>query len=182
MFKYLSSTSVLAGALFVVAPAMAQEPAVAEDSGIADIVVTAQRRDESVQKVALSIEVFSGDTLQDRGIARPDDLTKLAPGIQVGGGATTQIYIRGVGDFGVVATANPAVVTSLNGVAIARPQAISGNFFDLERVEIPERSARDTVWTQCQRWGAQPDRGKAEIWRNIRLCPGDLWQLQCVWQ
>jgi iron complex outermembrane receptor protein len=105
-------------------------------SGIQDIVVTAQRRKESVQKTALSIAVFSGDTLRDRGVGQPDDLTKLAPGIQVGGGATTQIYIRGVGDFGVAATANPAVVTSIDGVAIARPQAISGNFFDLDRVEI----------------------------------------------
>ncbi len=136
MIKQFLSTSALVGVLFVVTPAMAQDAASADEGGISDIVVTAQRREESVQKAALSIEVFSGDTLRDRGIAQPDDLTKLAPGIQVGGGSTTQIYIRGVGDFGVIATANPAVVTSLNGVAIARPQAISGNFFDLERVEI----------------------------------------------
>lgn len=106
------------------------------DQGISDIVVTAQRRAESVQKAALSIEVFSGGKLAERGIVQPDQLTKLAPGIQVGGGSTTQVYVRGVGDFGVVATANPAVITSLNGVAISRPQAISGNFFDLERVEV----------------------------------------------
>jgi iron complex outermembrane recepter protein len=137
MIRYLLSTSALASALFVAAPTLAQEAAAAdENSGISEILVTAQRRAENVQTTALSIEVFSGDTLRDRGVAQPDDLTRLAPGIQVGGGATTQIYIRGVGDFGVVATANPAVVTSLNGVSIARPQAISGNFFDLERVEI----------------------------------------------
>ena len=52
--------------------------------GISDIVVTAQRRAESVQKAALSIEVFSGDKLAERGIVQPDQLTKLAPGIQVG--------------------------------------------------------------------------------------------------
>jgi iron complex outermembrane recepter protein len=136
MIKQLLSTSALVGVLFAATPALAQAAAATDEGGISDIVVTAQRREESVQKAALSIEVFSGDTLRDRGVAQPDDLTKLAPGIQVGGGSTTQIYIRGVGDFGVIATANPAVVTSLNGVAIARPQAISGNFFDLERVEI----------------------------------------------
>lgn len=103
---------------------------------IGDIVVTAQRRSESVQKTALSISVFSGDTLAKQGISQPDDLTKLATGLQVGGGTSTQIFVRGVGDFGVVATANPAVVVSVNGVSIARPQGVSGNFFDLERVEI----------------------------------------------
>jgi iron complex outermembrane receptor protein len=104
--------------------------------GIQDIVVTAQRRSESAQKAALSIEVFSGADLRAAGVAKADDLTKLAPGIQAGGGTTAQIYIRGVGDFGVTATANPAVVTNLDGVTISRPQAIAGNFFDLERVEV----------------------------------------------
>lgn len=106
------------------------------DQGIGEIVVTAQRREESAQKTALSIEVFGGDSLRAAGIAKPDDLTKLAPGLQVGGGTTTQVYVRGVGDFGVTATANPAVATSIDGVAIARPQAISGNFYDIERIEL----------------------------------------------
>ncbi|WP_427968698.1 TonB-dependent receptor [Altererythrobacter sp.] len=138
MIRELKGSVALGVLAFASLPAFAQDqqtPA-ADDGSIHDIVVTAQRRSESVQKTALSIEVFSGDTLSERGIARPDDLTKLATGLQVGGGTTTQVYIRGVGDFGVTATANPAVVTSLNGVAIARPQAISGNFFDLERVEV----------------------------------------------
>lgn len=140
MLKGLLGSTTLAG-LVVVGPAYAQDAGTltaqgGSDDGIQDIVVTAQRREQSVQKTALSIEVFSGNSLAQRGITQPDDLTKLAPGVQVGGGSTSQIYIRGVGDFGVVATANPAVVTSLDGVAIARAQAIAGNLFDLERVEI----------------------------------------------
>ncbi len=113
-----------------------QPPQGADPQGIGDIVVTAQRRSESVQRAALSIEAFSGADIANRGVTRPDDLTKIATGVQIGGGTSTQIYVRGVGDFGVVATANPAVVTNLNGVPISRPQAISGNFFDLERIEL----------------------------------------------
>lgn len=105
-------------------------------SGIQEIIVTAQRREESAQKAALAIEVFSGSTLGERGITQPDDITKLATGVQIGGSTTPLIYIRGVGDFGVIATANPAVVTNFNGVPISRPQAIGGNFFDLERLEV----------------------------------------------
>ncbi|PCG13101.1 TonB-dependent receptor [Sphingomonas adhaesiva] len=113
-------------------------PASAEANaqGIGDIVVTAQRRTEDAQRTALSIEVLGGEQLRNVGVSNPDDITKVVPGVQVSGGATTQIYVRGVGDFGVTAVANPAVVTSLDGVAISRPQAISGNLFDLERVEV----------------------------------------------
>ena len=110
--------------------------AAAPANELAEVLVTAQRRTEDIQKAALSIEVFGGDDLRAAGVSKADDLTKLAPGLQISGGTTTQVYVRGVGDFGVTATANPAVATSVDGVAIARPQAISGNFFDLERVEL----------------------------------------------
>jgi iron complex outermembrane recepter protein len=118
------------------AAAKAETKAEASVTELGEVLVTAQRRTEDIQKAALSIEVFSGDVLRDAGIAKPDDLIKLAPGLQVAGGTTTQVYVRGVGDFGVTATANPAVATSLDGVGVARPQAISGNFFDIERIEL----------------------------------------------
>lgn len=134
MIKYLMSGSALAIVLVAAPPVSAQQAAAA--NGIGDVVVTAQRREESAQKAALAIEVFKGDQLRQLGVVRVDDLTKLAPGLQIAGGSTPQIYIRGVGDFGVVATANPAVATSLDGVGINRPQAVPGNFFDLERIEV----------------------------------------------
>lgn len=142
MRKSLGFVSVAAIALATAAPAYAQNESPdaagseSSEAGITDIVVTAQRREENVQKTALSIEVFGGEELRAAGVLKADDLTKLAPGIQAAGGTTAQIYIRGVGDFGVTATANQAVVTNLDGVTISRPQAIAGNFFDLERVEI----------------------------------------------
>lgn len=136
---HLALTSSLIGLAATSAPVLAQNAAPAAedgDQGINDIVVTAQRREENVQKTALSIEVFSGADLRAAGVAKADDLGKLAPGIQTGGGTTAQIYIRGVGDFGVTATANQAVVTNIDGVTISRAQAIAGNFFDVERVEV----------------------------------------------
>lgn len=139
--------TLIAGVALIAVPAFAQNSAEGEaqaaqtatgsqSSGISDIVVTAQRRQESVQKTALAIEVLSGDTIQQRGVLSASDLTKVATGIQASAGGFNQIYVRGVGDFGVTIAANPAVVTNLNGVPITRPQAIAGNFFDLERVEV----------------------------------------------
>lgn len=59
-----------ASALIHAAPAMAQADALA--SGIDDIVVTAQKRDQRLQEVPISVSAISGDTLQDRGVT---DLT-----------------------------------------------------------------------------------------------------------
>lgn len=133
--KHLFGTTALAACLSTGHSAYAQE-LTDEPIGLEEIIVTAQRRAESVQDTALSIDVVRGETLQVKGIENTNDLTKLAPGIQASSGTVAQFYIRGVGDFGIVANANPGVVTSLNGVVITRPQAINGNIFDLERVEI----------------------------------------------
>jgi iron complex outermembrane receptor protein len=107
-----------------------------QEAGIVDIVVTAQRRTENAQRTALSIAVIGGDSLRTRGLANPDDITKLVPGVQINGGATTQITVRGVGDFGTTAVSNPAVIVNLDGVTLGRSQAVSGNFYDVERVEV----------------------------------------------
>lgn len=136
IFGAAAVVGIVIGASPVLAQAASNDANVDKNDGIADIIVTAQRRSENVQKAAVSIEVFSGDKLRAAGISSADDLTTLAAGVQIGGGTTPQIYVRGVGDFGVIASANPAVATSLDGVGISRPQAISGNFFDLERIEL----------------------------------------------
>ncbi len=101
-----------------------------------EIVVTAQRRSETAQRTALSITAVGGETLVTAGVSNPDDLTRVVPGVQVSGGTTTQVYVRGIGDFGVTAQANPAIVTNIDGVVVSRPQAFSGNLFDIERVEV----------------------------------------------
>lgn len=137
---FLATTSGIVGvALAPLASAQTaadEEPAVETSEGIQDIVVTAQRRDESAQRAALSISVIGGDELKSAGIVSPDDLTRIAPGIQVSGGTSTQVYVRGIGDFGATAQANAAVVTNIDGVVVSRPQAFAGNLFDIQRVEL----------------------------------------------
>jgi iron complex outermembrane receptor protein len=102
-----------------------------------EIVVTAERRPETLQKTSLAIEVMSADQLRNAGVEQARDLTKLDPSIQIGqGGPATQIYIRGVGDFGTTAISSPSVATNMDGVYISRETGIEGNFFDLARVEV----------------------------------------------
>ena len=117
--------------------AQARTPLPAAPAVLEEIVVTAQRREETLQESSLSIQVLSGEELAQAGVAHSSDLNRLIPGIQVaGGGNAAQIYIRGVGDFAASPLSNPAVAVNLDGVYISRPQGVNGSFYDLARLEV----------------------------------------------
>jgi iron complex outermembrane recepter protein len=103
-----------------------------------EVVVTAQKRSESLQKVPSAITAISGEELQQLGITQSEDLSKLTPGLAgtKAGGIMTQYYIRGVGNYGTSAFSESAVATNLNGVNLSRPTTLGGMFYDLERVEV----------------------------------------------
>lgn len=104
-----------------------------------EIVVTAQRREESIQKAAIAIDAVSGSSLVDRAITNSSDLDKIVPALSVnsGGGANTSISLRGVGTRTNNSFQETAVGISYDGVFMATPSAAAGaSFFDLERVEV----------------------------------------------
>ncbi|WP_052034169.1 TonB-dependent receptor [Sphingobium lactosutens] len=115
--------------------AIAQDSAPADD-GLAEIVVTAQRKAETAQKAALAIAVIQPEAMAN--VLRPADLTTLAPALQIStaSGASPIIFLRGVG----TQTSNPytdsAIAVNYDGVYIGRPTSTSGFFYDLERVEV----------------------------------------------
>ena len=109
----------------------------ADSGGLQEIVVTAERHEESVQKAPLTIQVIGADSLKESGLTSAVDIAKLTTGVQIGvGGSSTQIYIRGVGDFAFNPLANPGVAFNVDGVYIARPDGLGGNFYDVARVEV----------------------------------------------
>jgi len=131
--------------LLALAPAMAwaqqdapAAPAAADDpAGLTDIIVTAQRREENLQKAALAVSAVAGDTLTRQSITQATDLTRLVPALQVAPAASfTQIYLRGVGTFGANAFAEQGVAFNLDGVYLSRPAAPAGLFYDLDRLEV----------------------------------------------
>ncbi|OJY61825.1 MAG: TonB-dependent receptor [Sphingobium sp. 66-54] len=108
------------------------------DVGIQDIIVTAQRRRETLQRAAVAVSAVNAEALVNAGVSQPQDLTKLVPALKLSavGGAGTQITIRGVGNFAGNAYAEPAVAINLDGVYLARSGGPNGLFYDLERVEV----------------------------------------------
>ncbi|HKY80300.1 MAG TPA: TonB-dependent receptor [Sphingobium sp.] len=142
MKPYLLSTASIIIALAAHGSAFAQEAAAsgesaAPQSGISDIVVTAQRRSENIQRSSLSIQVVTGEDLIRRGVTEARDLAQTNPSISVAQtGGFTQTNIRGAGDFAGNGLAQPAVSYSVDGVVIGQTSAISHNFYDLARVEV----------------------------------------------
>jgi iron complex outermembrane receptor protein len=124
------------------APAYAQSGAAptasaGDRTGLEEIVVTASRRNELVQKSSLPISVFSGDALAQAGVTTAKDLSSLSPGVNIAqAGSQTQVYIRGVGSDAANGLADGAISFNVDGVYISRPAAINSSFYDISRVEV----------------------------------------------
>ncbi|WP_242098594.1 TonB-dependent receptor [Sphingomonas sp. CROZ-RG-20F-R02-07] len=128
-----------------VQPAQSTAPAAGADAstpeqdgaGLQDIVVTAQRRSESLQRAAFAATAVTGDTLINAGVSDPTQLTKLIPALNVQPvGISTSFFIRGVGATAINSFQENAIAFSVGGIFYARPTAPSGTFFDLDRIEV----------------------------------------------
>jgi len=135
-------------------PALAQTaPAVAPDQGqgvqnqageggsalSGDIVVTAQRREQSIQKVGIAITAFSGEQLRALNVTDSTQIAAITPGVHIGGalaGQNSQYTIRGVtqNDFSDITEAPNAVYLDDGYIAIGQGQTFA--LFDIDRVEV----------------------------------------------
>lgn len=107
------------------------------DSG-SEIVVTAQKREQRLSDVGLTISAISGDTLKDRQIDSLEDIAASVPGLSF---ATTQngtpvFTLRGVGYYETSLAAYPTVSSYLDEVPLTFPILSSHVAYDLERVEV----------------------------------------------
>jgi iron complex outermembrane recepter protein len=133
--------TIVSGSLLVAADAFAQ-PASASGqttaTGLEEIVVTAQRREENLQRAAIAVTAATGEELARAGVSDTTQLTRIAPSLQIGSlnGSFNQLYLRGVGNFTSNSLSDAAVSVNLDGVPLARSAAVQGIFYDLERVEV----------------------------------------------
>jgi iron complex outermembrane receptor protein len=105
--------------------------------GLADIVVTAQKRAESAQDVPVSIVAISGQTLERLNQTSLLAIAGSTPSLQYSeAGGEAQLYIRGVGSNLLAVGADPSVALHLDGVYLGRPGMGLNQFLDVDRVEI----------------------------------------------
>ena len=151
------------------APAQENRPLLEE------IIVTAEKRSESLQDLSQAVTALSGEDIDNRNITSFVDLSSIAPGVTVAKneGFKTVIAIRGVGnEANQNAIANPSVSYHLDGIYVASPFALHTDFLDLERIEVL-RGPQGTLFGQNSTGGAinvitqAPDTeefsGKADI-------------------
>jgi len=142
MFIRLMAAAAGVSAIFVnFAGSAATQPAVSANDagGLAEIVVTAQRREESAQSVGIAMSVLSGQSLADKSIAFINDLQNAVPSLQVEpafGSSQPQFRLRGVGFIDYTSNNTSPVGVSLDGVALALPIQTQGQLFDIDRVEV----------------------------------------------
>lgn len=178
----------LAGTALAASPAFAQDPAgdsaaSEEEAPIGMIVVTAERREQSLQDSSLAIQVLSSEELERSNPTQITDLNTMVPGLQIGtGGNSPQIYIRGVGDFAASALSNPAVAVNIDGVYVGRPQGVNSLFYDLERIEVL-KGPQGTLYGRNASGGAinlisrRPEIGYAEGYIDLTYGNFDTKQL-----
>lgn len=112
-------------------PAGADAP---QSSG--DIVVTAQRRAESLQTVPLSVTVATGESLRQQNVRSLEDLSARVPNFRIAAATLAdQLHIRGTGS-GYNTGFEQSVATFVDGVYRSRSRASRLALFDIDRVEV----------------------------------------------
>ena len=152
----------------------AQQVADAAAEGTQDIIVTSERRSESIQKVPISVSAISGEELQARHIDTIEDISRTVPGVSFTAGATPGldvIVIRGVSST----SGSSTIGAYLDDVSIGVPNLfgdglVEPRLFDLERIEVL-RGPQGTLYGASSEGGTiryitkQPDmdKYKAEV-------------------
>ena len=105
--------------------------------GAGEIVVTAQKREQSLQDVSAAVSAVGGDQLAAAQIDNLEDLQTLIPSISIGNDFNqAKLFVRGVGANTSTTGSSTGVALHVDGVYIARAEAQLTSLFDLERVEV----------------------------------------------
>ena len=142
----VGSLGVLAAALSGPVVALADDAAAdsnanGSNNALQEVVVTAQRRPESVQDIGLAVTAVSGEEIDSLRIQQPLNLSTLAPSLSTMNATTdsTPLFlIRGIGldDFNI--NNSSGVGTYLDGVFASFPGFLTAAMYDVDRVEILE--------------------------------------------
>lgn len=137
--KNLLCTSALATLALIPMQAMAQD-APAKAAGLDEIVVTAQKREQSLQDVPIAVTALTEDALIANRVTNVTDLTGLAPGVTVrtaaGGSKLPSFTVRGAVSYGVVPGSDKQVSIYLDGVYISSPRGSIFELPDVQRIEM----------------------------------------------
>jgi iron complex outermembrane receptor protein len=108
------------------------------EAELSEVVVTAQRRTEDIEKTPLAITAVSGATIEKQGVTDTVGLQDLIPSLNIvqRGGSGTNIAVRGLVTDTTAPQGGPSVSVNVDDIFVARTQATAANLFDVSRIEV----------------------------------------------
>jgi len=109
-----------------------------EIAPIEEIIVSARRRNEQLQKIPIPVSVLNSSLIMDAGISNLEDIAQRVPGLTVSYFSIGQpsIHMRGIGSNDDGAALDNSVVLFLDDIYVGRISTIDINVLDLERIEV----------------------------------------------
>lgn len=132
-----------------------QDLNVQQPTTVADIVVTAQKRRESIQDVPIAVSAFSAESLDAMKIEGGSELFRAVPNVTFSKGnfSMYNFSIRGIGTKAVSASSDPAVAVSFNNTPLIRNRLFEQEYLDVNRVEVLRgRRGRSMGGTPRRAW------------------------------
>ena len=124
------------------------------EGDLAEIVVTAQKRNEKIQEVPISITVVTAGDLDRAGVTNNLDLTQMVPGVKIDRVAGfTNPSIRGVSTFINLPGADPNIATYIDGIYQSNPAAGTFDLPDVQRIEV-DKGPQGTLFGRNATGGA----------------------------
>ncbi len=123
--------------LGAIALAISSANASAESLQLEEIIVTAQKRQESVQDVSISVAVVDGGVVADKAMVNLQEVTANLPAVNVSRNVLSQyIFVRGMGTAGIAPAQEQAVAMFTDGIYMGRPSMARAPLMDIDRVEV----------------------------------------------
>lgn len=157
--------------------------AVAEEMTLEEVIVSAQKREESLQDTPIAVTAFSAMALQDKGIGDISEIANFTPNLVFdttspisGLSSGAAVFIRGIGNTDFSLTTDPGVGTYVDGVYMSRSVGGVLDVLDIERIEVL-RGPQGTLFGRNTIGGAMSitSRKPAEEFQgSIELTAGNL--------
>src|SRR4028119_1030384 len=151
-----------------------------DQQGVREIIVTAQRREENLQRVPISVSAFTAEEIKARGLTDLSRIEGLVPGFTFGrSGVEARPAIRGVRTENVGINADTTIGFFIDGIYQSRTSQGTLGFVDLERVEV-QRGPQGTLYGRNTFGGnislvsAQPRLNVVELGTDVTIGSNNL--------
>lgn len=135
MYK-LSTLKVAVVSALGLSVAFTSEISVAQE--LEEVIVTARKREENLQKVPMAVSVLSAQTIADAGLMRLQDITSLVPNmtyLESNSNKFTNLTLRGISSGGGLGN-DPAIGVYIDEVYVSRDSGFNADLMDVQRVEV----------------------------------------------